>query len=146
MLICLCWPHPVLRQGSTLAALEQNYKTYQALAAAGAVPAPAAGGAGQPAGKGGIEQLGQDAGAEAMDVSDDDMEEGAADGMAVDGAGHAGGKQGKGKVSHACVSHAFGQLCSRPTTGCSCKPAASRPPAWLGVPALQWSDAVLAGR
>jgi hypothetical protein len=86
------------RQGSTLAALEQNYRTYQALAAAGAVPAPSAGGQAS-AGKGGIERLGQDAGAEAMDVSDDDMDDAGGDGMAVDGAGQAaGGKQGKGKV------------------------------------------------
>lgn len=83
----------ICRQGSTLAALEQNYKTAQALLAAGQ------GGSQQqpqqqPAG---IETFA----AEGMDMSDGDedmMGDGEADGMAVDGAAAAGGHK-KGKVS-----------------------------------------------
>lgn len=75
----------IFRQGSTLAALETNYKTSQALAAA-------TGGQAQQPAQQGIEAFA----GEGMDVSDDE-DMGEEDGMAVEGAG-AGGATKKGKV------------------------------------------------
>ncbi|KAJ9518185.1 hypothetical protein QJQ45_010082 [Haematococcus lacustris] len=75
---------------STLVAMEQNFRTYQALAAAGNVPQPD-----QP--MAGVVQLAAGADAGGMDMSEDSegVEEGEADGMALD-AVH---RKGKGKVS-----------------------------------------------
>ncbi|KAL6762259.1 dimethyladenosine transferase [Haematococcus lacustris] len=80
----------IFRQASTLVAMEQNFRTYQALAAAGNVPQPD-----QP--MAGVVQLAAGADAGGMDMSEDSEgdEEGEADGMALD-AVH---RKGKGKVS-----------------------------------------------
>lgn len=95
------------RQGSTLAALETNYKMYQALQMGLVAGTVAAVGAQSAAGKtgpsGAIESL-----AAAMDVSDDgadDGDDGDDDAMAIDGVGSTaatgggGGGNRRGKVN-----------------------------------------------
>ncbi|KAF5827264.1 S-adenosyl-L-methionine-dependent methyltransferase [Dunaliella salina] len=89
----------IFKQGSTLQALEQNYRTLQALAAAGGGNnGQVMGPKGKPAGSNGFEAL------QAMDMSDDNDDGGMddegddGDAMAVDGPAPSG-RPMKGKVS-----------------------------------------------